>query len=155
MSTSGEEERERLKQEYKEHYRKIKEAKERLKQTEKKGRIAQALNDMNADEILGSVDEFLGKVRDKVNLSEAKFDMAMDSLEDEDLSETARKANEQERDEEIKKQKAKETLKQVKAEMGMLYSEIEKTADEIQAKKTIGTKKEVNDSDLNKSEQEN
>ncbi|MGB0347596.1 MAG: hypothetical protein ACPGGA_08925 [Balneolaceae bacterium] len=155
MSTSGEEERERLKQEYKEHYRKIKEAKERLKQTEKKGRIAQALNDMNADEILGSVDEFLGKVRDKVNLSEAKFDMAMDSLEDEDLSETARKANQQERDEEIKKQKAKETLKQVKAEMGMLYSEIEKTADEIQAKKTIGTKKEVNDSDLNKSEQEN
>lgn len=155
MSTSGEEERERLKQEYKEHYRKIKEARERLKQTEKKGRIAQALNDMNADEILGSVDEFLGKVRDKVNLSEAKFDMAMDSLEDEDLSETARKANQQERDEEIKKQKAKETLKQVKAEMGMLYSEIEKTADEIQAKKTIGTKKEVNDSDLNKSEQEN
>lgn len=155
MSTSGEEERERLKQEYKEHYRKIKEAKERLKQTEKKGRIAQALNDMNADEILGSVDEFLGKVRDKVNLSEAKFDMAMDSLEDEDLSETARKANQQERDEEIKKQKAKETLKQVKAEMGMLYSEIEKTADEIQAKKTIGTKKEVNDSDLNKSEEEN
>lgn len=37
----------------------------------------------------------------------------------------------------------------------MLYSEIEKTADEIQAKKTIGTKKEVNDSDLNKSEEEN
>lgn len=110
MSTSGEEERERLKQEYKEHYRKIKEAKERLKQTEKKGRIAQALNDMNADEILGSVDEFLGKVRDKVNLSEAKFDMAMDSLEDEDLSETARRANQQERDEEIKKQKQKRPL---------------------------------------------
>lgn len=145
MSSSGEEERERLKQEYKEHYRKIKEAKERLKQTEKKGKIAQALNNMNADEILGSVDEFLGKVRDKVNLSEAKFDMAMDSLEDEDLSETARKAAQQERDEEIKKQKAKDTLKQVKAEMGMLYSEIEKTADEIQAKKTIGTKKEEND----------
>jgi hypothetical protein len=145
MSTSGEEERERLKQEYKEHYRKIKEAKERLKATEKKGKIAQALNDMNADELLGSVDEFLGKVREKVNLSEAKFDMAMDSLEDEDLSDTARKAKQQERDEEIKKQKAKDTLKQVKAEMGMLYSEIEKTADEIHAKKTIGTKKEDND----------
>lgn len=65
---------------------------------------------MNADEILGSVDEFLGKVRDKVNLSEAKFDMAMDSLEDEDLSETARRANQQERDEEIKKQKQKRPL---------------------------------------------
>ena len=155
MSTSGEEERERLKQEYKEHYRKIKEAKERLKATEKKGKIAQALNDMNADELLGSVDEFLGKVREKVNLSEAKFDMAMDSLEDEDLSETARKAKQQEREEEIKKQKAKDTLKQVKAEMGMLYSEIEKTADEIQAKKTIGTKKEDNDQEADSSAEEN
>ncbi len=145
MSTSGEEERERLKQEYKEHYRKIKEAKERLKQTEKQGKIAQALNNMNADEILGSVDEFLGKVRDKVNLSEAKFDMAMDSLEDEDFSDTAKKDKDLDREEALKKQRAKDTLKQVKAEMGMLYSEIEKTADEIHAKKTIGTKKEDDD----------
>lgn len=38
MSSHGEEERERLKEEYKEHYRKIKEAKERLRQTEKKVR---------------------------------------------------------------------------------------------------------------------
>ena len=142
MSTSSEEERERLKKEYKEHYRKIKEAKERLKQSEKKGKIAQALNNMNADEILGSVDEFLGKVREKVNISEAKFDMAMDSLEDEELSDTARKAKQQEHEEELKKQRAKYTMKQVKAEMGMLDSEIEKTADELQAKKTIGTKKE-------------
>ena len=155
MSTSGEEERERLKQEYKEHYRKIKEAKERLKATEKKGKIAQALNNMNADELLGSVDEFLGKVRDKVNLSEAKYEVAMEGLEDEDLSETARKAQQQEREEEIKKQRAKETLKQVKAEMGMLYSEIEKTADEIQAKKTIGTKKEDNDQEAESSEEQN
>ena len=44
--------------------------------------------------------------------------------------------------EEKQRLKAKDTLKQVKAEMGMLYSEIEKTADEIQTKKTIGTKKE-------------
>ncbi len=155
MSTSGEEERERLKQEYKEHYRKIKEAKERLKATEKKGKIAQALNDMNADELLGTVDEFLGKVREKVNLSEAKFDMAMDSLEDEDLSDTAQKVKQQERDEEIKKQKAKDTLKQVKAEMGMLYSEIEKTADETHAKKTIGTKKEDNDQEADTSAEVN
>jgi len=155
MSTSGEEERERLKQEYKEHYRKIKQAKERLKQTEKKGKIAQALDNMNADELLGTVDEFLGKVREKVNLSEAKLDIAMDSMEDEDFSETARKAKQEELDEEIKKQKARDTLKQVKAEMGMLYSEIEKTADEMQAKKTIGTKKEDDDQEAETSADEN
>ena len=39
-------------------------------------------------------------------------------------------------------QRAKETLQQVKAEMGMLYSEIEKTAGEIKTEKTIGTKKD-------------
>ena len=36
---------------------------------------------MNADELLGSVDEFLGKLRDKVNLSEAKLDIAMENIE--------------------------------------------------------------------------
>ncbi len=155
MSTSGEEERERLKQEYKEHYRKIKEAKERLKATEKKGKIAQALDNMNADEILGSVDEFLGKVREKVNISEAKYEMAMDSFEDEELSDAARKAKQQEHEEELKKKRAKDTLKQVKAEMGMLYSEIEKTADELKAKKTIGTQKEGNEQESDSSTEEN
>ncbi len=140
MTSHGEEERERLKQEYKEHYRKIKEAKERLRQTEKKGKIAQALNNMNADELFGTVDEFLGKVKEKVNLTEAKLDVAMDSLDDEDFSSTAQKIKDKERAEELKKQRAKDTLKQVKAEMGMLYSEIEKTADEIKATKTIGHK---------------
>ena len=144
MSSHGEEERERLKEEYKEHYRKIKEAKERLRQTEKKGKIAQALNNMNADELLGTVDEFLGKVKEKVNLTEAKLDVAMDSLEDEDLSSAAQKIKDEERAEELKKQRAKDTLKQVKAEMGMLYSEIEKTADEIKATKTIGHKIDEN-----------
>ena len=142
MSTRSEQERERLKEEYKEHYRRIKEAKERLKQTEQKGKIAQALNNMNADNLLESVDEFLGKVKDKVTHVEARLDVAMDSLEEDDPSTAAGKVKQEELDEEIKKQKAKQTLKQVKAEMGMLYSEIEKHAEEIRAEKTIGLKKE-------------
>ena len=144
--SSSEEERERLKEEYKEHYRRIKEAKERLKRTEQKGKIAQALNNMNTDELLGSVDEFLGKVRERVNLTEARLDVAMDGLEDEELSSTSSKIKQQEREEATQKHKAKQTLQQLKAEMGMLYSEIEKHADEIKAQKTIGTKKENDDS---------
>ena len=142
MSTRSEQERERLKEEYKDHYRRIKEAKERLKQTEQKGKIAQALNNMNADNLLESVDEFLGKVKDKVTNVEARLDVAMDSLDEDDPSSAAGKLKQEELDAEIKKQKAKETLQQVKAEMGMLYSEIEKHAEEIHAEKTIGTKKE-------------
>lgn len=147
MSTRNEEERERLKEEYKEHYRRIKEAKERLRRAEQKGKIASALNNMNADNLMESVDEFLGKVKEKVSFAEAKLDVAMDSLDEDDPSTAAGKVKEEELNEELKKQKAKETLKQVKAEMGMLYSEIEKQADEIRADKTIGLKKE---SDTNK-----
>ncbi|MEQ9308400.1 MAG: hypothetical protein RLN90_03035 [Balneolaceae bacterium] len=142
MSSNSEQERERLKEEYKDHYRRIKEAKERLKQTEQKGKIAQALNNMNADNLLESVDEFLGKVKDKVNFAEARLDVAMESLDEDDPSTTSGKLKQEELDAELKKKKAKETLQQVKAEMGMLYSEIEKHAEEIHAEKTIGTKKE-------------
>ena len=142
MSTRSEQERERLKEEYKDHYRRIKEAKERLKQTEQKGKIAQALNNMNADNLLESVDEFLGKVKEKVTNAEARLDVAMDSLDEDDPSTAAGKLKQEELDAEMKKQKAKQTLQQVKAEMGMLYSEIEKHAEEIHAEKTIGTKKE-------------
>lgn len=137
MSTNSEQERERLKEEYKEHYRRIKEAKERLNRTKHTGKITEALNKMNADELLGSVDEFLGKVREKVSMAEARLDVAMDSMDEDSVaSQQAKKAEDEE---EMRKHKAKETLKQVKAEMGMLYSEIEKHAEEIKAEKTIGS----------------
>jgi phage shock protein A len=140
MSTKGEQDRERLKEEYKDHYRRIKEAKERLRKAEQKGKISQAVQNMNADGLLESVDEFLGKVREKVTHVEARLEVAMDSLEDEDTTAES-KIKKEELDEELKKQKAKQTLKQVKAEMGMLYNEIEKHADEIRTEKTIGSKK--------------
>ncbi|RNC79480.1 MAG: hypothetical protein ED557_15520 [Balneola sp.] len=142
MSTRSEQERERLKEEYKDHYRRIKEAKEQLRQTQQKGKIAQALNNMNADNLLESVDEFLGKVKEKVVSAEARLDVAMDSLDEDDPKTAAGKLKQEELDAEMKKQKAKQTLQQVKAEMGMLYSEIEKHAEEIHAEKTIGTKKD-------------
>ncbi|MFP8487945.1 hypothetical protein ACKGJO_02510 [Gracilimonas sp. Q87] len=151
MSTKGEEDRERLKQEYKDHYRRIKEAKERLKKAEQKGRISDAVHKMNADNLLETMDEFLGKVRDKVTHVEARLDVALDSLEDES-SEAASKIKKEELDEEMKKQRAKQTLKQVKAEMGMLYNEIEKQADEIKTEKTIGTKKPDSTTDTDKTD---
>ncbi len=140
MSSKSEQDRERLKQEYKEHYKRIKELKEQGKRAQQKGKIAQAVNNMNADNILETVDEFLGKVRDKVNHAEARLDVAMDSMDDDSSLEQEIK-NEQ-HEAELKKQKAKQTLQQVKAEMGMLYSEIEKTAEEIKTEKTIGSKKD-------------
>ncbi len=151
MSTQNEQERERLKEEYKEHYRRIKEAKARLKTAEQKGKITQAINNMDPNNLLETMDEFLGKVRDKVTHVEARLDVAMDSLSDDD-STLQQEIKNDELDEVLKKQKAKETLQQVKAEMGMLYSEIEKHAEEIKTEKTIGQKQQKNPSSANDKE---
>lgn len=139
MSDSREE-RERLKEEYKEHYRKIREVKERLARSQKTQNISDALKNMDTTQLTDTFDEFLYKVKSKIANVEARLEVAMDSLADTDDDITS----EIERDEELKKAKAKETLRQAKIEMGLLYNEIEQQADSMSVEKTIGTKKKPN-----------
>lgn len=135
MPTNSEQERERLKEEYKEHYRKIRDAKDKLRQSRYVKNVNEAMQKMNADELLSSVDDFLGTVRSKMAGFEARLDVAMDQfLEDHPDTEEA--------DEELKKVQARDTLKQIKQEMGMLYSEIEIQAKNLKVEKTVG-KKEI------------
>jgi hypothetical protein len=138
MSSDSREERERLKEEYKEHYRKMRETKERLSRAQKTKSITDALNNMDASPLMDTFDDFLFKVKSKIANVEARLDVAMDSLvppgDVDDMEVT------QQRDEELRKEKAKETLRQAKIEMGLLYSEIERQADAIKVEKTIGTK---------------
>ncbi|NGP77192.1 hypothetical protein G3570_11140 [Balneolaceae bacterium YR4-1] len=137
MSSDSREEREKLKEEYKQHYRKIREVKERLARSKKTQNISDALKNMDTTQLTDNFDEFLYKVKSKIANVEARLDVAMDSLamsEDDAIAEV-------ERDEELKKAKAKETLRQAKIEMGLLYTEIEQQADSISVEKTIGTKK--------------
>lgn len=136
MSDSREE-RERLKEEYKQHYRKIREVKERLARSQKTKNISDALKNMDTSAVTDTFDEFLYKVKSKIANVEARLDVAMDSLatsEDDTIDEI-------ERDEELKKAKAKETLRQAKIEMGLLYNEIEQQADSMSVEKTIGAQK--------------
>lgn len=143
MSSDSRNQREKLKEEYKEHYRKLRETKERLNQTRKKHNIVQALKNMDSTELMESFDSFLFEVKSKVAHAEARLDVALDSLE----SEGASPVNEIESDEVMKKQKAKETLKQLRNEMGLLYSELERQADEINVNKTIGRSEKVKSND--------
>ncbi|MDZ7715897.1 MAG: hypothetical protein U5J95_06750 [Balneolaceae bacterium] len=136
MSSDGQEKRDRLKEEYKEHYRKIKEAKERFARSQRSKKITDALNDMDASQLTDTFDEFLYKVKSKIANVEARLDIAMDSLAFSDGD----ALQEQEHDEELKRAKAKETLRQAKIEMGLLYSEIEQQADSLEVNKTIGKK---------------
>ena len=137
MSSNSEQERERLKEEYKEHFRKIRDTKEKLRRSKYVKNISDAVEQMNADELLGTVDEFLDKVRSKMIHIESRLDVAMEQF-------TENQAEEQEAfEEDLKKEKARDTLKSIKMEMGLLYSEIEKQADELKVDKTVGKKGET------------
>lgn len=138
MSNDSRKERERLKEEYKEHYRKMRETKERLSRAQKTKNIADALKRMDTSELMDSFDDFLLNVKQKIAMVEARLDVAMDDL----LSDTNDIEREQENalNEELRKEKARETLRQAKMEMGLLYNEIEKQADAIRVDKTIGNK---------------
>lgn len=135
MSSDSRSQREKLKEEYKEHYRKMQEAKERLKQTQKKRNIIEALRNMDSTELMESFDTFLFEVKSKVAHAEARLDVALDSLETEAGTGGAGEA---EMDEAFNKARARETLKQLKNEMGLLYSELERQAEAINVDKTIG-----------------
>lgn len=132
MSESSREERERLKEEYKDHYRKIRDAGEKLRSSRYAKKASDALQQMQADDLLESVDHFLGKVRYKMASIEARLDLAMDEILNSDEEDEA------ERDLQLKKEKARDSLQQIKREMGMLYDELEQQAEQIQVKKTVG-----------------
>lgn len=133
MSDSSREDRERLKEEYKEHYRKIRQAKQKLRSSEYAKKAGDAVRSMNADELLNSVDHFLGKLRYKMASIEAKLDVAM-----EDILGDEKEQADLDHEEELKKEKAKDTLRQIKMEMGMLYDDLEQQAEEMNVKKTVG-----------------
>lgn len=126
-------ERERLKEEYKAHYRKMREIKEKHSRAKKTQNIAQALKNMDKSQMLESFDDFLYSVKHKLASVEARLDVAMDNLSEQTLTKS-----EEQLDEEMTKEKAKDTLRQVKMEMGLLYEEIERQANSMNMNKTIG-----------------
>jgi hypothetical protein len=132
MAKDSRSERERLKEEYKAHYRKMRKVKEQHRRAKKTQNIAQALKNMDKSQMLEAFDDILYSVKHKLASVEARLDVAMESMESE------QGASEQQLDEEMTRARAKDTLRQVKMEMGLLYQEIEKQADSITTNKTIG-----------------
>ncbi len=130
------EERERLKEEYKEHYRSMLEYKKKLGYYERKAKILKALEQMNTAPVMDSLNSVLDKVKEKVALAEARLEMAFDDSEESRKNEEAEEFNRQ--------QAARETLRKVKAEMGVLEDELVKTVEELEKStaKTVSHKKE-------------
>lgn len=125
------EDREKLKEEYKAHYRAIRDLKKKAAESERLARISHALNQVNTDQIMESFDSALTKVKEKIELAEAKIEMALESrLNDHDNEELK---------EFERRREAQENLRRIKSEMGMLHEELdEKVADIVSAGKTLG-----------------
>ncbi|HYW35691.1 MAG TPA: hypothetical protein VE868_09820 [Balneolaceae bacterium] len=136
MSRDSRKNREQLKQEYKEHFRKMRAAKERFKRVQKKKNIVDALREMDSSELMESFDSFLFEVQSKVARAEARLDVALEGLN----AESDHPVQQAEAEEMSNRAKAKETLRQVKHEMGLLYSELERDAEAINVNKTVGAK---------------
>lgn len=143
MGSDSRSERERLKEEYKAHYRKMRQSRERVSRAKKTQNIAEALQNMDKSQMLESFDTLLQSIKHKLASVEARLDIAMDSLTAEEVATEA----EQQLDEEMNRSRAKETLQQLKMEMGLLYEEIEQQAGSIQVEKTIGSGKDKPDSE--------
>jgi hypothetical protein len=129
---TSQEERDRLKEEYKAHYRSIQQTRKKLAESERVAKIAKTLRDMNADHLLESMDTVLRTVREKIEIAEVKLDMAMQARDAQDLEEST--------GEEIPRESPQETVRRIKADMGLLQDEMERTVKAIKANKTLGPK---------------
>lgn len=127
---NAQEQRDKLKEIYKEHYRSIKASKDKLASLEPKKRIIDALNDMKNSAFMEDVDQMIDKVRESAYKAEAKIEQALDDQFEKEV--------EIERDQILKKSKAKSTVDEIKAQMGEVYDENVAQAKDMRATKTIG-----------------
>lgn len=134
LKSEGQKQREQLKQQYKKHYRKMREAKERFRRSQKTAAISAALKDMDKSELMDTFDALLFEVKNKITQTEARLDVVLESLESQETSSVRKNKAE----ELSSRAKAKDTLRQIKTEMGLLYSEIEQRAETLNVDKTIG-----------------
>lgn len=128
------EERERLKEEYKQHYRQILEHKKQLAAAERKSRVLRSIQDMDTRPVLESVQDALGAVRERIAQAEARLDVWLENRDDSG-TDSSLAAEEVARFEQ--KQKASQLLSQIKSEMGTIERNLDEKAATLGASKTI------------------
>lgn len=128
------EERERLKEEYKQHYRQILEHKKQLAAAERKSRVLKSLQDMDTRPVLETMQDALGAVRERIAMAEARLDVWLENRDDSGTDSSV-SAEEVARFEQ--KQKASQLLSQIKAEMGTIERSLDEKAAALGASKTI------------------
>ncbi len=126
------EERERLKQEYKEHYRQLLEQKKKLAAYERKARIMKSLEAIDPSPVLHSFQNALQTVREKITLAESRLETWMDHQQGEEAAPPPPDAEEV-----IRKEQAGQLVRQIRAEMGVIERDLEDTASGMKSEKTV------------------
>ncbi|MDX1530808.1 MAG: hypothetical protein R3362_04715 [Rhodothermales bacterium] len=107
---------ERLKEAEKAHLRKVRQLKQQLTQAKRQRRLTDALRDLDTSGLDAEFEESLRKVQEKNVTSEARFELAMDALDE--AAEAERKRAEQARFEaDRQKKEAADLVQQMKAQM--------------------------------------
>ena len=137
------EEYDRLKEVYKDHYRKIGELKKKLSDVRRMDRVNRALEQMNPDNLMENFDLALLKLREKMAIAEARISTALHGIDEENpiSYDTDTDTDTVEKEEELRKSRARQTLEELKSQMGVLQQEVEEKARSISNKnrsKTIG-----------------
>lgn len=142
------EEYKRLKEIYKDHYRKINDMKRRLNELRAKERVRSALNNMNSDNLTRNFDDAMATLKEKVAITEARLSLALEQLRGES-PEPAADPDEQEI---LRKEKARQTLETMKNSLGTLQADLEEKARNMKTVKTIGPKSNKDQTDRKETE---
>lgn len=136
------EEYDRLKEVYKDHYRRIGELKKKLTDVRRMERVNRALDQMNPENLMDNFDLALLKFREKMAIAEARISTALHGIDEEGpISSDTDSEPTVDNEEELRKSKARQTLEELKNQMGVLQQEVEEKARSISEKnqnKTIG-----------------
>lgn len=129
------EERDRLKEEYKAHYRNLLETKEKVKKALSIQQIQKVLSDMGGADLLEKMGNMVDNLKENVALAEAKLELALESIREEQEKQDLEKEGEDLR----KKQQAQEAIRQIKSEMGLIQEELAKEAQNLKTAKSLGS----------------
>lgn len=142
----SQEDRERLKEEYKEHYRAIRDLRKKAAESERLAKISAALHNVNTDSIMETFDHALNKVRETIEIAEAKIEMAIESHLDDHGDEELHEMEQ--------RRKVRQTLDSIRSEMGALQNDLDKKTEQIEqaAAKTLGPSHDVSETRKHKDE---
>ncbi len=129
------EERERLKQEYKEHYKQLLEQKKRLAAYERKAKVMQSLREIDPNPVLESFQGALQAVRERIVQAEARLEVYLDHNASKEGGASLEEI--QAAEDFTRKQKAADLLSEIRAEMGTIERDLESRADSLNSEKTM------------------